>query len=101
MTCVAGETRSLAPIMGGPNWHQRLDPAETDRAVATMELSRQDFKNSSGYKYSLSTMVRKKIKDRSHFALMVGTNNPKGVETFIIVYPNLNPFWSFKGFYGY
>ncbi len=73
---------SLAPIMGGPNWRERLDPDEPDRAIATMQLARQVLKDSSGYTYALSTMIMKEIKDRPHFALMIGTNKPDGVKTF-------------------
>jgi len=74
--------KSLAPIMGGSNWQQRLDPNETDRVASTMHLARTVLKEKSGYNYALSTMIKKEIKDRPHFALMIGSNNPKSIETF-------------------
>jgi three-Cys-motif partner protein len=73
---------SLAPIMGGPDWQERLDPNEPDRAVATMRLARQVLKESSGYAHTCSTMINREIRDRPHFALMIGTNKPVGIRTF-------------------
>lgn len=87
---------SLAPIMGGPDWQKRLDPDEPDRSVATMRLAREVLKESSGYAYACSTMIKREIKDRPHFALMIGTNSPTGISTFRSVERNALPFYERK-----
>ncbi len=80
---------TLDPILGGPNWASRLDPA-LPRGPAVEKLFRSVLKAEGNFDYVLSTRIDKSTADRPHFFIVYGTRSTHGVKTFRDVeYPAL------------
>jgi three-Cys-motif partner protein len=72
---------SLDPILGGPGWKDRLDPAlATGKAVE--KLFRQELQKVGSFKYVLSTCIEKETSDRPYFFIAYGTRSPHGLRAF-------------------
>jgi three-Cys-motif partner protein len=69
------------PILGGPNWKDRLD-TNLPRGRAVEKLFREELKKIGCFKYVLSTCIEKSTADRPHFAIAYGTRSPEGLKAF-------------------
>jgi three-Cys-motif partner protein len=69
------------PILGGPNWKDRLDK-NLPRGRAAEKLFREELQKVGAFKYVLSTCIDKSTADRPHFAIAYGTRSPKGLKAF-------------------
>ena len=72
---------SLEPILGGPNWSQRLDPALT-RGNAVEKLFRESLKKAGNFAFVVSTKIDKATVDRPHFFIAYGTKSREGLKVF-------------------
>lgn len=72
---------SLAPILGGTHWRDRLD-TEIPRGRAVEKLFRETLKNALGLKFVVSTKVDKATVERPHFFITYGTKSSEGLKTF-------------------
>jgi hypothetical protein len=57
---------SLDPILGGPNWEQRLDPG-LPRGRGVEKLFRDTLRNAGGFEFVVSTRIDRSTTDRPHF----------------------------------
>ncbi|HWK47946.1 MAG TPA: three-Cys-motif partner protein TcmP [Stellaceae bacterium] len=74
-------TGSLDPILGGPGWKGRLDPALT-LGPAVEKLFRETLKTAGKFAYVVSTKIEKSTQERPHFFLAYGTKNRAGLIAF-------------------
>jgi three-Cys-motif partner protein len=72
---------SLDPILGGPGWTSRLDPA-LPRGAAVEKLFRETLKAEGNFNYVVSTRIDKSTADRPLFYLAYGTKNRAGLKAF-------------------
>jgi three-Cys-motif partner protein len=72
---------SLDPILGGPGWHDRLDPS-LPRGPALEKLFRDTLKSAGNFDFVISTKIDKATAERPHFFLAYGTKSPAGLITF-------------------
>lgn len=70
---------------GDPNWRSRFDALQASglgREEAVLELFREQLKAVGQFDYVLSARVRRSTAERSHFYLVYGTRNRKGLIEF-------------------
>jgi three-Cys-motif partner protein len=70
---------------GDPNWRPRFDSLQESglgREEAVLELFREQLKTVGEYSYVISARVLRPTADRSHFYLVYGTRNRKGLVEF-------------------
>lgn len=72
---------SLAPILGGPDWPERLD-LNLPRGLAVEKLFRETLKISGNFDFVVSTKIDKATADRPHFFIAYGTKSESGLITF-------------------
>jgi three-Cys-motif partner protein len=72
---------SLDPILGGPGWQKRLDPA-MDKGPAVEKLFRETLKAAGKFGYVVSTRIDKSTQERPHFFLAYGTKDRAGLIAF-------------------
>jgi three-Cys-motif partner protein len=72
---------SLDPILGGPNWEQRLDP-NLPRGRAIEKLFRDTLRNAGRFEFVVSTKIDRSTADRPHFFIAYGTKSDDGLKTF-------------------
>lgn len=72
---------SLDPILGGPDWRDRLDP-NLPRGLAVEKLFRETLKSVGSFNFVISTKIDKATADRPHFFIAYGTKSPDGLKTF-------------------
>jgi three-Cys-motif partner protein len=72
---------SLDPILGGPNWNDRLDP-NMPRGAAVEKLFRETLKQAGGFDFVVSTKINKAIEERTHFYIVYGTKDLAGLLAF-------------------
>ncbi len=72
---------SFDPILGGPNWKERLDKNLAPGRAAE-KLFKENLKSVGQFKHVLSTVIEKTAAKRPHFALAYGTRNPEGLKVF-------------------
>jgi three-Cys-motif partner protein len=72
---------SLAPILGGTGWGDRLDP-HLPRGLAVEKLFRETLKSVGNFDFVVSTKIDKSTAERPHFFIAYGTKSPKGLTTF-------------------
>jgi three-Cys-motif partner protein len=76
---------SYALPFGDPDWRTRFDELQASglsREDAVLELFRYQLKTIGEYDYVLSARVQRPTSDRSHFYLVYGTRNQKGLIEF-------------------
>lgn len=70
---------------GDPNWRTRFDALSKSglsREEAALELFREQVRMVGKFDYVLSARILRPTADRSHFYLVYGTRNPKGIVEF-------------------
>ena len=72
---------SMAPILGGPDWPNRLD-ADFPRGLAVEKLFRETLKSSGDFRFVVSTKIDKATSERPHFFIAYGTKSADGLKTF-------------------
>jgi three-Cys-motif partner protein len=72
---------SMAPILGGPDWPDRVDPS-LPRGLAVEKLFRETLKLSGNFKFVVSTKIDKTTAERPHFFIAYGTKSTDGLKTF-------------------
>lgn len=72
---------SLAPILGGAGWKDRLD-SELPVGRAVEKLFREELEKTGEYDFVTSTRIDKSTVDRPHFFLAYGTRNVNGLVAF-------------------
>jgi three-Cys-motif partner protein len=72
---------SLDPILGGPNWEQRLDP-NLPRGRAIEKLFRDTLRGAGDFEFVVSTKIDRSTVDRPHFFIAYGTKSDDGLKTF-------------------
>ncbi|TAX58915.1 three-Cys-motif partner protein TcmP [Rhizobium leguminosarum] len=78
----SSDLKTLASFDGilGHGWQQRLDPI-LPREEGLLALFSEQFRQAGGFRYVLSTPIEK-ISDRTHFHIVYGTRNSKGLEAY-------------------
>jgi three-Cys-motif partner protein len=66
---------SLAPILGGLDWPNRLD-STLPRGLAVESLFRETLKSVGNFNYVVSTRIDKTTAERPHFFIAYGTKSP-------------------------
>jgi hypothetical protein len=72
---------SMAPILGGPGWPDRIDPS-LSRGLAVEKLFRETLKSSGNFNFVVSTKIDKSTSERPHFFIVYGTKSADGLKTF-------------------
>jgi three-Cys-motif partner protein len=72
---------SMAPILGGPDWPDRVDP-DLPRGLAVEKLFRETLKSTGQFNYVISTKIDKATAERPHFFITYGTKSAEGLKTF-------------------
>lgn len=72
---------SLAPILGGPDWPDRLD-RDIPRGLAVEKLFRDTLKKTGNFEFVISTKIDKATVERPHFFIAYGTKSAEGLKTF-------------------
>jgi len=72
---------SLDQILGGPGWHDRLDP-KLSRGAAAHELFEQTLKEAGRFRFVVSTPIDKATSDRPHFYITYATKSLDGLKEF-------------------
>jgi three-Cys-motif partner protein len=72
---------SMAPILGGPDWPDRIDQ-NLPRGLAVEKLFRETLKSSGNFKFVVSTKIDKTTAERPHFFIAYGTKSADGLKTF-------------------
>ncbi|MGY8664088.1 three-Cys-motif partner protein TcmP [Bradyrhizobium sp. UFLA05-109] len=72
---------SLAPILGGPDWPNRLDQ-DIPRGLAVEKLFRDTLENAGNFEFVVSTKIDKATAERPHFFIAYGTKSAEGLKTF-------------------
>lgn len=72
---------SMAPILGGSDWPDRIDP-NLPRGLAVEKLFRESLKSSGNFKFVVSTKIDKATSERPHFFIVYGTKSADGLKTF-------------------
>lgn len=78
----SSDPRTIASFDGilGIGWQQRLDQS-ISREEAILALFTEQFRQAGNFRYVLSTPIEK-ISDRTHFYIVYGTRNTKGLEAY-------------------
>lgn len=74
-------TTSMAPILGGPDWQDRLD-SSLARGPGVEKLFRETFRAAGSFQHVVSTKIDKSTADRPHFFLAYGTKDRAGLLAF-------------------
>jgi len=80
-SCDENITGSMAPILGGPDWPNRLDPT-LPRGLAVERLFRETLKSVENFKFVISTKIDRATAERPHFFITYGTKSPDGLKAF-------------------
>jgi three-Cys-motif partner protein len=72
---------SMAPILGGLDWPNRLDP-NLPRGLAVERLFRETLKSVGNFEFVVSTKIDRATTDRPHFFISYGTKSRAGLKTF-------------------
>lgn len=72
---------SMAPILGGPGWPDRLDP-NLPRGLAVEKLFRETLKSVGNFDFVVSTKIDKVTAERPHFFITYGTKSLDGLKAF-------------------
>jgi three-Cys-motif partner protein len=72
---------SMAPILGGPGWPDRLDP-HLARGLAVEKLFRETLKSVGNFNFVVSTKIEKATAERPYFFIAYATKSPNGLKTF-------------------
>jgi hypothetical protein len=72
---------SMAPILGGRGWPDRLDP-NLSRGLAVEKLFRETLKSVGNFDFVISTKIDKATAERPHFFITYGTKSADGLKTF-------------------
>ena len=72
---------SFAPILGGEDWPNRLDPS-IPRGPAVERLFRDTLKRECGLEFVVSTKIDKSTTERPHFFITYGTKSAEGLKAF-------------------
>ena len=72
---------SLDPILGGPGWQGRLDPAMKP-GPAVEKLFRETLQAAGKFAFVVSTRIDKSTQERPHFFLAYGTKDRAGLKAF-------------------
>jgi len=72
---------SMAPILGGPDWPDRID-LSLPRGLAVEKLFRETLKSTGNFKFVVSTRIEKTTAERPHFFIAYGTKSLDGLKTF-------------------
>jgi three-Cys-motif partner protein len=72
---------SMAPILGGPEWPDRLEP-KLPRGLAVEKLFRETLKCIGNFNFVVSTKIDKTTAERPHFFLAYGTKSRDGLIAF-------------------
>ena len=72
---------SMAPILGGPGWMDRLDP-NLPRGLAVERLFRETLKSAGAFNFVVSTKIDKATAERPHFFIAYATKTVDGLKTF-------------------
>jgi three-Cys-motif partner protein len=72
---------SLDPILGGPNWEERLDP-NLPRGRAVEKLFRETLRAAGDFDFVVSTKIDRSTTDRPHFFIAYGTKSDDGLKAF-------------------
>jgi three-Cys-motif partner protein len=72
---------SLSPILGGPDWRERLDTT-LRRGLAVEKLFRERIKSVGNFRFVISTKIDKATAARPHFFITYGTKSPYGLKAF-------------------
>ncbi|MDH6260709.1 three-Cys-motif partner protein TcmP [Bradyrhizobium sp. BR13661] len=72
---------SLAPILGGPDWPNRLD-RNIPRGLAVEKLFRDTLQKAGDFEFVVSTKIDKATAERPHFFIAYGTKSAEGLKTF-------------------
>jgi three-Cys-motif partner protein len=72
---------SMAPILGGPDWPDRLD-SSLPRGLAVEKLFRETLKSVGNFNFVVSTKIDKATDERPYFFIAYGTKSPDGLKTF-------------------
>jgi restriction endonuclease Mrr len=72
---------SLSPILGGPDWRERLDTT-LRRGLAVEKLFRDTLKSVGNFRFVISTKIDKAAADRPYFFITYGTKSPDGLKAF-------------------
>jgi three-Cys-motif partner protein len=75
-------TRSMAPILGGSNWPERLDPNIHRSGLAVEKLFRETLKRAGNFEFVISTKIDRATAERPHFFIVYGTKSPDGLKAF-------------------
>jgi hypothetical protein len=77
----AGTIASLDPILGGPDWENRLDP-QLSRGRAVEQLFRDNLGLAGNFEFVVSTKIDRSTADRPHFYIAYGTKSREGLKEF-------------------
>jgi three-Cys-motif partner protein len=77
----AGIIDSMAPILGGPDWLDRLD-SSLPRGLAVEKLFRETLKSVGNFNFVVSTKIDQATDERPYFFIAYGTKSPDGLKTF-------------------
>ena len=72
---------SLSPILGGPDWRERLDTTAR-RGLAVEKLFRGTLKSVGSFSFVISTKIDKATADRPYFFIIYGTKSLAGLKEF-------------------
>jgi len=72
---------SMTPILGGPDWPDRLDP-NLPRGLAVEKLFRETLRSAGNFNFVISTRIDKATAERPYFFIAYGTKSPDGLKTF-------------------
>ncbi len=72
---------SLDPILGGPNWEERLD-SSLPRGRAVEKLFRDTLKGTGDFEFVVSTKIDRSTADRPLFFIAYGTKSHDGLKVF-------------------
>jgi three-Cys-motif partner protein len=72
---------SLDPILGGPNWEQRLD-SSLSRGRAVEKLFRDTLETTGNFGFVVSTKIDRSTADRPLFFIAYGTKSRDGLRAF-------------------
>jgi three-Cys-motif partner protein len=72
---------SLDPILGGPNWEERLDP-HLYRGRAVEKLFRDTLRAAGDFAFVVSTKIDRSTADRPLFFIAYGTKSRDGLKAF-------------------
>jgi three-Cys-motif partner protein len=72
---------SLSPILGGPDWRERLDTT-LRRGLAVEKLFRETLRAAGNFRFVISTKIDRSTADRPYFFITYGTKSPASLKAF-------------------